>query len=199
MRSLSGGGCALCNTAPANCSVPSSCGPSSTISARRIAPRSPRVRRFGIVTGRGQSAVKAVTCPVPKQPAPTGNGLTFDPVWLILQRPRPNLDPSRFIAPGKLVVEGQSGVFGPSSATLLFPGVRPSSVRLTLGRIVGVSRKRYGWGLAPRFVAISHEADDGITVTYFSDGCWHGWRPLLTGSNGRMVRTIREYVGLHSP
>jgi len=135
---------------------------------------------------------------VVEQAVPTGEGLAFDPVWLILRRPRPNMDPSSFFAPGKLVIEGQGAIFGPSSAALIFPTARPSNVHLTLGRIVGVDRKRYGWGLVPRFVAIRHEADDGITVTYFNDGGWHGWRPLLIGSNRRMVHAIRERLDLHS-
>src|ERR1700733_1135624 len=148
---------------------------------RRVAPRP---------GGQGQPGLEAVVCPR-EHGVPTGEGLTFDPVWLILQRPRPNMDPSSFFAPGTLVIEGQSATFGPSSATLIFPTARPSNVQLALDRIVGVGRKRYGWGLVPPFVAISHEADDGITVSYFNDGGWHGWRPLLTGSDGRMGRGMR--------
>jgi hypothetical protein len=63
-------------------------------------------------------------------------------------------------------------------------------------RIVGVSRKRYGWGLVPRFVAITYETATGEAVAYFNDGEWKGWRPLLTGSNRRIVDAIREATGV---
>src|SRR5665213_3573820 len=92
--------------------------------------------------------------------------LTFDPVWLILQRARPNLDPPSFLAPGKLVIEGERATFGPSEATLVWPSARPSNVRLTMNRIVSVRRKRYGWGVVPRFVEISYLTDEGTEVAY---------------------------------
>jgi hypothetical protein len=127
---------------------------------------------------------------------PSARTLSFDPVWLILRRPRPNLDPPRFLAPGELSIRGHSAEFGPSEATLVWPTARRSDVRLDMDRIVGVRRKRYGWGAAPRFVEISYETADGIVVAYFNDGAWHGWRPMLTGSNRRIVNQIRQCVGI---
>jgi hypothetical protein len=121
--------------------------------------------------------------------------ITFDPVWLILKRPRPNLDPQSFLAPGVLSIERQRATFGPSEARLLWPTSRASDTKLTMDRIVGVRRKRYGWGVVPRLVAIQYETDEGIRSAYFNDGEWHGWRPLLTGSNMRMLRDIRRKQG----
>jgi hypothetical protein len=65
-----------------------------------------------------------------------------------------------------------------------------------MDRIAGVRRKRYGWGAVPRLVEIKYETADGVKTAYFNDGDWHGWRSFLTGSNGRMVRDIRRYVGI---
>ena len=128
----------------------------------------------------------------------TGEALAFDPVWLVLKRPRPNADPSSFFAPGKLTFDGRNAAFSPSSAKLSFPFSQTRAMNLTLGTIVAVDRERYGWGLVPRLVAIRHESDAGTIVTYFNDSGWRGWRPLLTGSNRRMVRAIQQHLGLHS-
>jgi hypothetical protein len=122
--------------------------------------------------------------------------LTFDPVWLILKRARPNLDPPSFFAPGQLYIKGGRGTFGPSGAKLVWPTAQPSDVRLAMERITGVRRKRYGWGLVPRFVEIRYESSDGDAVAYFNDAAWNGWRSLLTGSNRRMVTEIRKFVGI---
>jgi hypothetical protein len=122
--------------------------------------------------------------------------ISFDPVWLILRRVRPNLDPPSFFAPGRLVVEGDHATFGPSGATLAWPSARPGNVRLAMDRIVDVRRKHYGWGIVPRFVEVSYEKNGGTAVAYFNDGAWKGWRPLVTGSNRRMVNAIRTHLGI---
>jgi hypothetical protein len=121
--------------------------------------------------------------------------LVFDPVWLILKRPRPNLSPPQFLAPGRLTVTDQGAEFGPSAARLSWPSAL-SDARLTMDHIVGASRRRYGWGLLPRLVAISYESPEGAAVAYFNDGAWRGWRSLLTGSNRRMASAIRRHLGL---
>jgi len=118
--------------------------------------------------------------------------LTFDPAWLILKRPRPNFDPPSFISPGVLSVDGDRATFGPSKARLSWPSAAAPDTSLTMDRIVSVRRKRYGWGVAPRFVEITYETREGTAVAYFNDGAWKGWRPLLTGSNRRMVNAIRQ-------
>src|SRR4051794_36203593 len=122
--------------------------------------------------------------------------LVFDPVWLILERPRPNLNPPRFFAPGKLTIGDDRVDFSPSAATLVWPAAQPADVHLTLDHVVDVSRHRYSWGLVPRFIAVKYETVDGIAVAYFNDGSWHGWRPLLTGSNRRMAGAIRDRLGI---
>jgi hypothetical protein len=122
--------------------------------------------------------------------------LTLDPVWLILRRPRPNFDPPDFFAPGQLTVQGEGGSFGPSDATLSWPGSSKSDKHLNMDRIIGVRRKRYGWGVVPRLIEITYEVPQGSDVAYFNDGAWKGWRPLVTGSNRRIVSAIRQYLGL---
>jgi hypothetical protein len=120
--------------------------------------------------------------------------LTFEPVWLILERPRPNLNPGRFFAPGKLQIEGRRAVFSPSAARLrLGPSQK---AHFTCDHIIGVRRERYGWGLVPRFVAIEHRtAEGGTDVAYFNDAEWNGWRPLLTRVNQRIADTIQKQLG----
>jgi hypothetical protein len=120
--------------------------------------------------------------------------LAFDPVWLILKRVRPNLDPPSFMAPGVLSVDGHRATFGPSESRLYWPSARAPETSLTMDRIVGVRRKCYGWGVVPRFVEITYETRDGTEVAYFNDGAWKGWRPLVTGSNRRMVNAIRHQL-----
>jgi hypothetical protein len=124
--------------------------------------------------------------------------LTFDPVWLILERPRPNFDPGRFFAPGKLEVKDGRVSFGPSG-TRLTMGPSPK-VHFTCDHVVSVRCEKYGWGLVPRFVAIEYEKPEGGTdVAYFNDAEQKGWRPLLTGSNRRMAEAIRQELGIASP
>lgn len=123
--------------------------------------------------------------------------LVFDPVWLVLQRPRPNLDPPQFFAPGKLTIYDSRVEFGPSSARLAWPFGPAQKVHLSLSRVVDVSRQRYGWGLVPRFVAVTYESSEGTSRAYFNDAAWKGWRPLLTRSNQRMVAQIRKRLGLN--
>jgi hypothetical protein len=124
----------------------------------------------------------------------TSGPLIFDPVWLILERPRPNFNPGRFLAPGKLQVEGRRAEFSPSEAKLRL-GSSPR-VRFTCDQIIGVRRERYGWGLVPRFVAIEYRAAEGGTdVAYFNDAEWNGWRPLLTRVNQRMAEAIQGQLG----
>jgi hypothetical protein len=120
----------------------------------------------------------------------------FDPVWLVLERPRPNLNPPKFFATGRLTIDDNQVEFGPSAARLNWPFGPPQQAHLSLSRIVDVSRQRYGWGLFPRFVAITYESSDGTKTAYFNDAAWKGWRPLLTGSNRRMATQIRERLGL---
>ena len=122
--------------------------------------------------------------------------ITFDPVWLVLRRPKPNLKPPSYFAAGALSV-GESQIrFGPSSSSLLWPGRQPNDINRTLERVTKVATRRYGWGLVPRFVAVTYETDEGPGVTYFNDGGWSGWRPLLTGSNRRMAKAIRDRLQL---
>lgn len=122
--------------------------------------------------------------------------LTFDPVWLVLRRPRPNFNPPAYFAPGQLTVDGEGGSFGPSGAALSWSVSSKSDKYLKMDRIVGVCRKRYGWGVVPRLIEITYEVPQGSDVAYFNDGAWKGWRPLISGSNRRMVSAIRQYLGL---
>jgi hypothetical protein len=127
--------------------------------------------------------------------ASRGLALRFDPVWLILKRPRPNFDPPSFMAPGALSVDGQRATFGPSGARLYSASAERPNTHLTMDRVVGVRRKRYGWGVVPRLVEITYESTDVAAIAYFNDGTWKGWRPLLTGSNRRIVKAIRQHLG----
>jgi hypothetical protein len=121
--------------------------------------------------------------------------LTFDPVWLILERPRPNLNAARFLAPGKLVIDGHRAEFSPSDARLV--SATSPQVRLTCDHIVDVRLERHGWGLVPRYVAVTYEKPEGgEDVAYFNDAEWNGWRPLLTRSNARMAIAIRSHLGI---
>jgi hypothetical protein len=120
----------------------------------------------------------------------------FDPVWLVLEPSRPNLDPPKSFALGRLTIDNSQVEFGPSAARLNWPFGRPQQPHLPLSQIVHVSRQRYGWGLVPRFVAITYKSPDGAKTAYFKDAAWKGWRPLLTGSNRRMAAQIRECLGL---
>jgi hypothetical protein len=90
-----------------------------------------------------------------------GTPLVFDPVWLILERPRPNLDPPRFFAPGRLTIGTRRSEFRPSTATPTSPSIS-TNVQLRLDQVVGVSVERYGWGLAPpvRRAALRHRRRD---------------------------------------
>jgi hypothetical protein len=127
--------------------------------------------------------------------APSADVLTFDPVWLILERPRPNFNAARFLAPGKLVINGQRAEFSPSDARLV--SAPSSQVHLTCDHIIGVHLERYGRGLAPRYVALTYESPEGgKAVAYFNDAQWKGWRPLLTKSNARMASAIRSHLGI---
>lgn len=126
--------------------------------------------------------------------AETSKPLIFDPVWLILERPRPNFNPGRFLAPGKLQVQGRRAVFSPSEAKLRL-GPSPK-VHFTCDHIVAARRKRYGWGLVPRFIAIEYRTPEGETdVAYFNDAEWAGWRPLLTRVNKRIADEIQGQLG----
>lgn len=123
------------------------------------------------------------------------NTIAFDPVWLILELPRPNLNPARFFAPGKLVIDGHRAEFSPSDARLV--SAPTPQVDLTCEHIVDVHLERYGWGLVPRLVAITYEKPDGGTaVAHFNDAEWNGWRPLLTKSNAGMASAIRTHLGI---
>jgi hypothetical protein len=86
------------------------------------------------------------------------------------------------------------GHFEPSKARLYWPSAGMPNKHLTMDRIVGVRRKRYGWGVVPRLVEITYESTEGTSVAYFNDGAWNGARPLLTGSNRRIVRAIRQHL-----
>jgi hypothetical protein len=119
--------------------------------------------------------------------------LIFDPVWLVLERPRPNFNAARFFAPGKLVIRGQRAIFGPSDARLV--SAPSPQVHLSCDHVVGVRRERYGRGLVPRFVGIEYQKPEGDTqMAYFNDAEWNGWRPLLTRSNRRMAEAIARYL-----
>jgi hypothetical protein len=124
------------------------------------------------------------------------NELTFDPVWLILKKVRPNFHTPSYFAPGKLTIGDRRARFGPSAAALVWPTWRPNDISRAFDEVIAVRRKRHGWGLVPRFVEITYQAEDGPAVAYFNDGGWYGWRPLLTGSNRRMVNAIREHLGV---
>jgi hypothetical protein len=121
--------------------------------------------------------------------------LTFEPVWLILERPRPNFSAGRFFAPGKLVINDHRAEFSPSDARLV--SAPSPQVHLTCDNITDVHLERYGRGLVPRFVALTYEnPEGGNAVAYFNDAQWKGWRPLLTKSNARMASAIRSRLGI---
>jgi hypothetical protein len=93
------------------------------------------------------------------------------------------------------VIDGNRAQFSPSDARLLTASSPP--VHLTCDHITDVHLERHGWGLAPRYVAITYEKPEGAPdVAYFNDAEWKGWRPLLTRSNARMAHAIRSHLGI---
>jgi hypothetical protein len=123
--------------------------------------------------------------------------LVLSPVWRVMRRSRPNLNPPRFFRVGTLTVTSAELKFhSQDSRGLLWPIPRDERSDIRITNVSAVQLRRYGWGLVPRFIAIEFESDDARQVAYFNDGRWLGWRPLLTGSNRRMDRAIRRQLGL---
>jgi hypothetical protein len=162
---------------------------------RELAINTVQLRPGPGVVGSGRGVVALYLSGMADEAEPSARVLTFDPVWLIRERPRLNLDPARFLAPGKLVLDGHRAEFSPSDARLVSaPSPR---VHLTCDHIVDVHLKRFGWGLAPRYVVITYDkSEGGNAVAYFNDAGWKGWRPLLTRSNARMASAIRRNLGI---
>lgn len=123
--------------------------------------------------------------------------LIFEQVWHILGRVRPNMNPAKYIEMGTLTVTADCITFRcrPEAS---FPFMPPQGAKglMRLDSVVSVTRRRYGWGFVPRFIAIEFVNGERRETAYFNDGGWAGWRPLLTGSNGRMVRDIRTRMNL---
>jgi hypothetical protein len=117
-------------------------------------------------------------------------------VWLIRKRVRPNLHPSTFRAVGVLTVsEGKLRFISHAArAQLHWPRSANAHIDLLMERVRAVEVKRYGWGLAPPFVAITYGPTADVRTAYFSDGGWRGWRPMLIGSNRQIAQEIREAV-----
>lgn len=126
---------------------------------------------------------------------PSNGALTFDPVWLILRRVRPTFRPGKFLAPGKLVITDGRVEFSPSGAKLRLD-VSPQ-INLICDHVTNIRLERYGWGLVPRYVAVTYESpEDGKAVARFNDASWLGWRPLLTYSNARIVKAMRKKLDI---
>jgi hypothetical protein len=95
-----------------------------------------------------------------------------------------------------LEVDEHRAKFSPSNARLV--SAASPHVHLTCDHIVDVHLERYGWGLVPRFVAVTYEKLDesGKAVAYFNDAELNGWRPLLTKSNARIASAIGSHLGI---
>jgi hypothetical protein len=124
--------------------------------------------------------------------------LVFVPIWRILRKPRPNLNPSKFLSVGELTVTPEEVSFrsGKSSADSFMPIPNNPATGIVMSRISNVGLRRYGWGPFPRFIEIEFEADDGQRAAFFTDGGWMGWRPILTRSNGGIAHSIQVHLGL---
>ncbi len=124
--------------------------------------------------------------------------LVFVPIWRIVQKPRPNLNPSEFVNVGELTVTPRevSFRFDKPSANSSMPIPDDPATGIVMSRITNVGLRRYGWGPFPRFIEIEFEADDGQRTAFFSDGGWMGWRPILTRSNGGIAHSIQVHLGL---
>jgi hypothetical protein len=125
--------------------------------------------------------------------------LTIEPIWYIKRRFRPNLDPASFISWGTLTVHDGVIDFRPTrppgkTRQLIYAGATNDAFQLK--GITKVGLKRYGWGVCPRFVFVESSTENGQTRSYFNDGAWQGWRPLLTRSNRTIAESIRQALAL---
>jgi hypothetical protein len=126
--------------------------------------------------------------------------LVFAPIWQIVRRPRPNLNPSKFLNVGELTVTPREVSFrsDKSSASSSMPIPNDPPTGIVISRIANVGLRRYGWGPFPRFIEIEFEVDGAQRAAFFTDGGWMGWRPILTRSNGGIAHSIRVHLGLGS-
>jgi hypothetical protein len=124
--------------------------------------------------------------------------LVFAPIWRILGKPRPDINPSKFFDVGELTVTPQEVSFRSDKASAnSFTSIpNDPATAIVMSRISNVGLRRYGWGPFPRFIEIECEADDRQSTAFVSDAGWMGWRPILTRSNGGIAHSIQVHLGL---
>jgi hypothetical protein len=106
---------------------------------------------------------------------------TFDEVWLQTTPPRASMrgDPER--RTGALTVD-------PLAQRALFRTDGGDVVQLA--EVTDVLAGRRGRDFVNTWIEVHAELDGAPSVVYVNDGGWFGWRPLLTGSNGRLATSL---------
>jgi hypothetical protein len=103
----------------------------------------------------------------------------FEKVWLQSAPPRAALRAYRDRSTGTLTVSHDSAEFV-SDAT-----------SLRIDQVVNVSIGRRGTDFFNSWVEVRYLNGDEARTVFINDGGWLGWRPLLTGSNRRILHVLQ--------
>jgi hypothetical protein len=83
-------------------------------------------------------------------------------------------------------------VVDPVQGHALFEPKRGDPTVLT--RISAVQMGGRGSDFVNTWIEVHAEVAGAPKVAFLTDGAWLGWRPLLTGSNTRIVRSLAQLV-----
>jgi hypothetical protein len=110
---------------------------------------------------------------------------TFHDIWLQTTPPRSSMRAYRDRRTGALSVD-------PRSQHALFRTDAGDVVRLDA--VTDMRAGRRGSDLVNTWIELHAELDGAPSVVYLNDGGWFGWRPLLTGSNRELARSLASLL-----
>jgi hypothetical protein len=70
---------------------------------------------------------------------------------------------------------------------------------MRIDNVQAISIGRRGSDIVNRWIKVTYGDEELPSNIYLNDARWLGWRALLTGSNKRIIASLRSLVGDNEP
>lgn len=106
----------------------------------------------------------------------------YEPIWCQSELPRAAMDARRNTLTGTLRIGNGTVKFSTEDHATEFQPV------------VSVQKGRRGSDFMNRWIEVQYGDPEHPSTVYLNDGGWRGWRPILTGSNRRIVADLSAAI-----
>jgi hypothetical protein len=114
-------------------------------------------------------------------------GIVFPKVWWTNHVPVASAAPWKWRETGSLTIGSEYAEFRSRERTMRIDNVQAISIG------------RRGSDIVNRWIKVTYGDEELPSNIYLNDARWLGWRALLTGSNKRIIASLRSLVGDNEP